>query len=139
MECSPPGSSVHVIVQARILEWVAMPPGMETTFPAPPALAGRFFTTSSTWEAHFCMQPSVFMLRKKQEFILMSPTLIYYHMDSSSLLPLLICTKVSMGNSFISESAVLMFLWSYRFHSFPKLLRSALLPSPLQWGGFIYL
>ena len=46
MECSPPGSSVHGIVQARILEWVAMPPGMETTFPAPPALAGRFFTTS---------------------------------------------------------------------------------------------
>ena len=25
MNCSPPGSSVHVILQARILEWVAMP------------------------------------------------------------------------------------------------------------------
>ena len=25
MDCSPPGSSVHVILQARILEWVAMP------------------------------------------------------------------------------------------------------------------
>ena len=25
MECSPPGSSVHGILQARILEWVAMP------------------------------------------------------------------------------------------------------------------
>ena len=25
MECSPPGSSVHEILQARILEWVAMP------------------------------------------------------------------------------------------------------------------
>ena len=25
MNCSPPGSSVHEIVQARILEWVAMP------------------------------------------------------------------------------------------------------------------
>ena len=25
MDCSPPGSSVHVIFQARILEWVAMP------------------------------------------------------------------------------------------------------------------
>ena len=24
--CSPPGSSVHGILQARILEWVAMPP-----------------------------------------------------------------------------------------------------------------
>ena len=26
MDCSPPGSSVHVSLQARILEWVAMPP-----------------------------------------------------------------------------------------------------------------
>jgi len=26
MDCSPPGSSVHGILQARILEWVAMPP-----------------------------------------------------------------------------------------------------------------
>ena len=25
MDCSPPGSSVHAIPQARILEWVAMP------------------------------------------------------------------------------------------------------------------
>ena len=26
MDCSPPGSSVHGILQARILEWVAIPP-----------------------------------------------------------------------------------------------------------------
>ena len=25
MDCSPPGSSIHEILQARILEWVAMP------------------------------------------------------------------------------------------------------------------
>ena len=25
MDCSPPGSSAHGILQARILEWVAMP------------------------------------------------------------------------------------------------------------------
>ena len=25
MDCSPPGSSVHDILQARILEWVTMP------------------------------------------------------------------------------------------------------------------
>ena len=25
MDCSPPGSSVHGILQARILEWIAMP------------------------------------------------------------------------------------------------------------------
>ena len=49
MDYSPPGSSVHGIFQARILEWVAFPssgnisdPGIE---PMSPALAGRFFIT----------------------------------------------------------------------------------------------
>ena len=39
MDCSPPGSSVHGILQARILEWVAVPfsrdlpnPGIEHIF-----------------------------------------------------------------------------------------------------------
>ena len=47
-DCSPPGSSVHGISQARILEWVPFPspgdlpdPGIEPTY----ALAGGFFTT----------------------------------------------------------------------------------------------
>jgi len=42
MDCSPAGSSVHGLSQARILEWVAFPfpedlhnPGIE---PAPPVL-----------------------------------------------------------------------------------------------------
>ena len=57
-DCSPPGSSVHGIFQARILEWVAMPfsrgssnPGLEPAPLVSPALAGGFFTTSATWEA----------------------------------------------------------------------------------------
>ena len=55
---SPPGSSVHGILQVRILGWVAMPssgdlshPGMEPVSLMSPTLAGRFFTTSATWEA----------------------------------------------------------------------------------------
>ena len=51
MDCSPPGSSVYGILQARILEWVAKPlPGMENTSLMSPALADRFFTTGITWE-----------------------------------------------------------------------------------------
>ena len=30
MDCSPPGSSIHVILQARILEWVTILPPSET-------------------------------------------------------------------------------------------------------------
>ena len=33
MDCSPPGSSVHEILQARILEWVAMPFSRESSRP----------------------------------------------------------------------------------------------------------
>ena len=33
MGCSPPGSSVHGILQARILEWVAMPFSMGSSWP----------------------------------------------------------------------------------------------------------
>ena len=58
MGCSPPGSSILGILQARKLEWVAMPssrelpdPGIEPVSLASPALAGRFFTTSASWEA----------------------------------------------------------------------------------------
>ena len=51
MDGSPPGSSVHGILQARILEWVAMPssrgsssPGVESASPAGRRIASRFFT-----------------------------------------------------------------------------------------------
>ena len=33
MDCSPPGSSVHGILQARILEWVAMPSSRGSSLP----------------------------------------------------------------------------------------------------------
>jgi len=51
MDTSLPGSSVHGILLARILEWVAIPSsrdpnnlGMESESVMSPALAGRFFT-----------------------------------------------------------------------------------------------
>ena len=50
MDCSPPGSSVHGILQARILEWVATPsfrksspPRDQTTSRLSPALADWVF------------------------------------------------------------------------------------------------
>ena len=60
--CNPtdyvlPGSSAHGILQARLLEWVAMPSTRESSQPIKPrslmspALAARFFTTSIAWGA----------------------------------------------------------------------------------------
>ena len=46
MDCSPPGSSVHGISQARILEWVAISFSRGSRIePISPSLAGRFLTT----------------------------------------------------------------------------------------------
>ena len=51
MDCSPPGSSVHGIFQARILEWDLPDPGIEPTSLVSPVLACGFFTSSAIWEA----------------------------------------------------------------------------------------
>ena len=55
---SLPGSSARGILQARPLEWVAMPssrgssnPEIKPTSLTSPKLSGRFFTTSASWEA----------------------------------------------------------------------------------------
>ena len=49
MDCSPPGSSVHGISQARVLEWFAISDsGIKLESLVSPALAGRFFTTVPT-------------------------------------------------------------------------------------------
>ena len=58
MDCSPPGSSAHGILQERILEWVAMTSSRgssqakDQTSGFYVSCIGRqgFFTTSATWE-----------------------------------------------------------------------------------------
>ena len=50
MDCSPPGSSLHGILQARILEWVAIPFSSRSSQPRDPTqvshTASGFFTIS---------------------------------------------------------------------------------------------
>ena len=59
IDCSLSDSSDYEVLQARILEWVAVPSsrgssnsGIEPTSLMFPALAGGVFITSATWEAH---------------------------------------------------------------------------------------
>ena len=73
MDWSPPGSSLHGILQARILEWVAislsgnpLDPGMEPTSLESLALKGRLFTTSTTWEAQEILVSHYFLLSTVQ-------------------------------------------------------------------------
>ena len=60
-DCSPPGSSIHGILQVRILVWVSFPslgelpnPGIEPVSFASPALAGGFFTTAPPGQPSRC-------------------------------------------------------------------------------------
>ena len=62
VDYSLPGSSIHGIFQARILEWVAVSSSRGSSHIAikpaslmSPVLAGRFFTTRATWEGRFIM------------------------------------------------------------------------------------
>ena len=100
MDCSPPGSSVHGIFQARILEQIAMPsppgdlphPGIEHTFLMSPALAGRFFTTSDSWEALYiyiymlfpivCFFPSLWSYRAEKKKKKITAFIRYVHILS---------------------------------------------------------
>ena len=57
--CSPPGSSIHGFLQARVLEWVAMPSSRGTSQPRDQthisyiSCIGRIFTTRAAWETLF--------------------------------------------------------------------------------------
>ena len=57
IDCSSPGSSVHGILQAIILEWVAVPFSMAPSQPRDQtqvsSIAGRFFTSWATREAQY--------------------------------------------------------------------------------------
>ena len=87
MDCSLPGSSVHGILQARMLEWVTMPssrdlpdPRVESLmsptlnprieFLMSPALAGGFFTTSTTWAAPELWWKNLFLEGLYEELML---------------------------------------------------------------------
>ena len=58
MDCSPPGSSVHGILQARTLEWAAISssrgssqPSDQTRIFGISCIADRYFTHWATWES----------------------------------------------------------------------------------------
>ena len=61
VDCSPPDSSIHAILQARVLEWVAISFSRESSRPRDRTqvshIAGRRFTLWATREAKFCHVP----------------------------------------------------------------------------------
>ena len=57
MDCSPPGPSVHGILQASVLEWVAIP--FSRLYPLPSSKAASAHTNSCYSSIHFSVPKSV--------------------------------------------------------------------------------
>ena len=62
MDCSLPGSSIHGVLQAKILEWVACLSLLQGIFPTQESnrvscIAGGFFTNLATREALYTLTP----------------------------------------------------------------------------------
>ena len=70
MGCSP-GSSVHGILQAIILEWVALPYARGSSWPRDQIwvsrIAGGFFTTSATWGQWPPPNTSIYIYKQLQK------------------------------------------------------------------------
>ena len=73
-DCSPPVSSVQGILQARILEWIAIPFSRGSSQPMDQTLvsciAGKLFTiwaTGKTSRRHLALLNSIFPSEKKKE------------------------------------------------------------------------
>ena len=68
VDCSPPGSSVHGISQARILEWAAIPspgdlPNSGIDLPCPALAGGSLTTEQATREYHVMLMASAQRVR----------------------------------------------------------------------------
>ena len=84
---SSSGSSVHGILQARILKWIAIPffrgfsQSRDQTQVS--CIAGRFFTISSTREAHRSLVYTKFGASKLLIFLFSLLILLHYYKDTS--------------------------------------------------------
>ena len=86
MDCSPPGPSVHGILQARILEWVAVPFSRESSQPRNwtqvSSIAGEFFTiwaTRNTGVGSLSLLPGIFLTQELNRGLLHCRRILYQH------------------------------------------------------------
>ena len=89
MNCSPPGSSLHRISHARILEWVAISFSRQSSWPRDrtyiSCLASGFFSTESPGKSNFIVY-------------------IYVSTKMSWLLNFIMSVKIKLSSSFIFTS-----------------------------------
>ena len=125
MDCSLPGSSVHGIIQARILEWIAVPSSSGSSPPrdqtCTSCIAGTFFTPEPPGKPlehsmslyslrHFCqIYPYVFHFLNVMKMILKIVSVSIYSLLVNKYTSLKISTLCSanLRNSLTSSNGYL--------------------------------
>ena len=123
MNCSPPGSSVHGIFQARILEWVAMPSSRGFSQPRDQTqvscTAGGFFTSRDTREASFIHTQAQVFMESSFVFSLFVSCLWFWIVIRTRLSHIQVLNTVRNSALFSSSNC-----WIYIFTSeFPDLFK----------------
>ena len=84
MDCSPPGSSVHGVLQVRILEWVAIPFSRGSSQPRVrthvSCLASGFFYHWASWEAQVSGYKIIVRITLQLFFILSNQLQYFGHL-----------------------------------------------------------
>ena len=114
MDYSSLGSSIHGILQTRIVEWVAMPSsrdlpnsGIKLASLMSPPLTGGFFTNSDTWEA--CNLKYIYGLKDNNISMFMSSSLFSVSWFSRRVSAWRIFSSKEMQDGFnVSETVLLV-------------------------------
>jgi len=141
MVCSPPGSSVHGILQARILKWVAMPFSRGSSRPRNrmwvSCIAGSFLTDWAMRESFTHIYPLYFQIyipNLSPVYCLSSSTRYYnswtvYHSSSNLASQEFVCHTV------ITEMFKIDICWTFKTFSIKSwwLYPEWCKPCPLIW------
>ena len=104
MNCSPPGSSVHGIHQARILEWVAISFSRGSFWPRDPSwishIVGMFFTIWATRKAH-------------TNYIAINEIIYFFDFHRSTTFKFLVCIKAKLWNEIYVWRFEIMFSYCW--------------------------
>ena len=116
VDCSPPGSSVHGILQARILEWVAMPCSNLNNWPSLHSLIS-FPHYSSSWSCfmYFLWSTSIHLIiifMKARDSLYYSPECL-----DQALIHLNVCLKHIWPKVFVGWISKWILEWIFFFKS----------------------
>ena len=127
MRCSLLDSSVHGILQARILEWVAMTSSRGSSWPRDRAwvsrTAGEVFTTESLGKPLLSLQVPLILFSQSDKNMVSrswrsacSVPLLYFYLDFFFFFPFTVLIQLSLDSTAVCFFLVWIFVLEKNFH-----------------------